>query len=242
MTKSSLEQLGVKAGDRIIVKGKIAFSEIATRVEGKRLEDKVKRQKARGFMYPDDKPHYAISIVDVDILPEYKGTPLATYYGERTYPNKEGKYALSLTSTSPFPPRIFHNREDGKAVRIQELPAEFAVGQEVQVLIDAYQPKNFARLGSSFSALLLPAGDISYYTDTAASEIEAFGLELVGEEKPEAVVSNEDISDNPFGGGISEPETTPEPEGETEATINNVPEDAKPDTAPSGGVVDNPFA
>lgn len=240
---AKLEDLGAKVGDQIIIEGTVAFSEIATRVEGERLARKIERQEKQGFKYPETRPHYALSIVDVAIDPQSQGTPLAQYYGEQVYTNKDGKLALSLVTTSNFPPRIYHEQEDGTAVQIEELPAELAVGQKVKVLIQTFASKKFSNMGSSFNALLLPAGEVSYYTNNAASEIEAFGLKPA-EAQPQATVKPDtDPADNPFG--ASAPEQTEEPKQEEAAASNpfaNVPADAQPDEPAGGGIVDNPFA
>lgn len=236
---AKLESLGATVGEQIIIKGKVSFSEIAQRVEGKRLESKIERQEKIGIKFPQRKPHYGLALVDVEIDQAYAGTPLAKYYGEKVYQNKEGKYALTLDTTSKFPPRIYHEQADGTAVVLEELPAELAVGQEVSVLIKTYASKQFANMGSSFDAILLPAGEVKYYSNNAASEIEAFGLkpaEGVGatDEPVTAPVNN---ADNPFGGSETPVETTVEAPAATD-----VPADAKPE-APAGGVVtDNPFA
>lgn len=243
--RQTREALGVKAGDEVIIRGTVAFSEIAEKVEGDRLAQKVERQKKMGMIYPTDKPHYSLSIVDVSVDPKYQGTPLAKFYGQEVYTNKDNQTAMTLESKSPFAPKIFHNQGDGKAVEITKLPAEFGQGQEVQLLVRAFASKKFANLGSAFEAILLPAGDIKYYTSGASSQIEAFGLELDGVEAPVAQVDDLSTEDNPFGGSAEPVETveTPTIEAVTpEEVISNVPVDAKPAAPATGGAVDNPFA
>lgn len=238
---AKLESLGATVGEQIIIKGKVAFSEIAQRVEGEKLARKIERQEKLGMKFPQRKPHYSLSLVDVKVDPAYTGTPLAKYYGEKVYQNKDGEYALTLETTSKFPPRIYHGQEDGTAVVLEELPAELAVGQEVSVLIKTYASKQYANMGSSFDAILLPAGEIKYYSNNASSEIEAFGL------KPADNVKSVDTADstpvesggNPFGGNDAPATETAESKADP---VEDVPADAKPE-APTGGVVsDNPFA
>ena len=236
---AKLESLGATVGEQIIIKGKVSFSEIAQRVEGKKLERKIERQEKIGMKFPQRKPHYSLSLVDVEIDQAYAGTPLATYYGEKVYQNKDGQFALTLETTSKFPPRIYHEQADATAVVLEELPAELAVGQEVSVLIKTYASKQFANMGSSFDAILLPAGEVKYYSNNAASEIEAFGLKPAegagATDEPSTTPVNN--ADNPFGGNETPAETAVEAPAATD-----VPEDAKPE-APAGGVVtDNPFA
>lgn len=236
---AKLESLGATVGEQIIIKGKVAFSEIAQRVEGEKLARKIERQEKLGMNFPQRKPHYSLSLVDVQVDPAYAGTPLAKYYGEKVYQNKDGEYALTLETTSKFPPRIYHGQEDGTAVVLEELPAELAVGQEVSVLIKTYASKQYSNMGSSFDAILLPAGEVKYYSNNASSEIEAFGLKPAENaapvDSPESTPVDE--NDNPFGG--NEKSETAETKAEP---VDNVPADAKPE-APAGGVVtDNPFA
>lgn len=243
---AKLEDLGTKVGDKIIVTGTVAFSELAERVEGDRLARKVERQEKQGFKFPQTRPHYALSLVDVGIAPESQGTPLATYYGEQVYVNKDGKHALSLETTSQFPPRFYHEQPDGTAVQIEELPAELGVGQEVKILIETFASKKFSNMGSAFNAVLLPAGDIKYYTNNASAEIEAFGLKA-STAQPVATVKEEAPEDNPFGASaeavapVAEEPVAPTPAAPTNP-FGNVPEDAKPEAPSGGGTVDNPFA
>ncbi len=239
--RQTREALGVKAGDQIVIRGKVAFSELATPVEGDRLTQKVERQKKLGMVYPTTVPHRSVTITDVSVEPEFQGTPLATYHGQEIYVNKDGKHAMTLESKSPFAPDFFHDQGDGKAVKITELPAELGVGQEVKVLITAFASKKYANLGSAFDAFVLPPGEINYYENTAASQIGAFGLKLDGEEAPVAKTEDVDPSDNPFGAAPADT-AVEETAVETPApAVDAVPEDAKPEE-PSGGVVDNPFA
>lgn len=238
---AKLESLGATVGEQIIIKGKVAFSEIAKRVEGEKLARKIERQEKLGMNFPQRKPHYSLSLVDVQVDPAYVGSPLAKYYGEKVYKNKDGKFALTLETTSKFPPRIYHGQEDGTAVVLEELPAELAVGQEVSVLIKTYASKQYANMGSSFDAILLPAGEVQYYSNNASSEIEAFGLkpaDNVGPvDAPETTAV--DVNDNPFGSSEQAPAETAETKADP---VEDVPADAKPE-APAGGVVtDNPFA
>lgn len=231
---AKLEELGAQVGDQIILEGKVAFSEVAQRVEGERLERKIKRQESQGFKYPTTDPHYSLSLVDVGIGADFQGTPLAQYYGEKVYENKDGKLALTLETKSKFPPRFYHEQEDGTAVEIEELPAELGVGQEVKVLIKTFGSKKFSNMGSSFDAVLIAPGEINYYSNNAASEIEAFGLKPA-EGAPKAETTSVSDGDNPFGASANDTEET------EESAVADVPEDAKPDE-PSGGAVDNPFA
>lgn len=237
MAKKSLEDLNVQARDKVIVRGKVAFSEIATRVEGERLAEKVKRQEAKGFKFPETKPHYALALVDVSVKDEFQGTPLATYIGQDVYKNKDNKHALQLVSKSPFAPSIYHI-VNGEAVKLDGLDAELAPGQEVEVLIEAYKPKQFNRLGSSFNAVMLAEGNIQYYGNNAVSEIEAFGV------KPAASVK--DAPATPAQ--PAEQSFAPESTATAETFGSTIPADALPEIAATneapastGGMVDNPF-
>ena len=241
---AKLESLGATVGEQIIIKGKVSFSEIAQRVEGEKLERKIERQEKIGMKFPQRKPHYSLSLVDVEIDQAYAGTPLAKYYGEKVYQNKDGKFALTLETTSKFPPRIYHEQADGTAVVLEELPAELAVGQELSVLIKTYASKQFANMGSSFDAILLPAGEVKYYSNNAASEIEAFGLKAADNvgttTTPETTAV--DVANNPFGGAEAPAETPVAETVETPSPVEDVPADAKPDSPAGGVVTDNPFA
>lgn len=234
---AKLEDLGAQVGDQIIVRGTVSFSELAERVEGQKLLDKIERQKKLN-MFPINDPHYSVTIVDVEIEPEYLGTPLAQYYGDQVYTNKDGKLALTLVSKSNFPPAFFHEQEDGTAVQLDNLEAELGTGQEIKVLINTFGSKRYANMGSGVNAILLPAGNINYYSNTASASIAAFGLKLSDDPAPSVQSKEEVVEDanaNPFGASA-----TTETKVET-SPVDNVPADAKP--APNTGTnVDNPFA
>lgn len=228
MAKKSLEELNVKSGDKIIVRGKVSFSEIAERVEGEKLEKKIKKQESIGIKYPETKPHFALALVDVSVHEDYTGTPLATYIGQDVYQNKHQKAALNLVTKSPFAPNIYLKQADGSARKV-ELEAELAPDQEVEVLIEAYTPKNWNRMGASFNAVLLPTGEIKYYSNNASSEIEAFGLKPSVETAPAQA-------------------TAPVESAPVAPTENGVPADAVPNAfagtnnAPVQPAAQNPFA
>lgn len=238
---ATLQEHGVKDGDQIVVIGEVAYSAVAERVEGERLKRSIEREERQGFnKYPQRNPHYSLALVNVQIDPSSQGKPLATYYGEKTYQNKDGLTALSLVSTSKFSPRFYHEQEDGGVVQLEKLPAELDKGQKVKVLISAFTSRQYNNLGSTFDSILLPAGDINYYQNNAKAEIEAFGFsadQLVQPDTPEPEVVTEDVTNNPFGGSAGEPAQEPT------APTDNVAADAQPDTPPTNpGRVDNPFA
>lgn len=233
MTKKTREEMGVKAGDKIIIKGIVTFSEVATRVEGQRLDDKIKREEGRGAKFPVTVPHYAIAIEDVEVGDEYKGTPLANYHGQEVYLNKAGKSAMGMVTKSPFKPNVYHIQADGKALQL-ELEAELGKGQPVELLVEAFGSKTYAKLGSSFSALKLPQGNIKMYSSSANSEIEAFGLEMV------------DVApvQSPYGGAAVATVEAPSSfvESPVATKVGNPSADPFVNTqATAGGITDNPF-
>ena len=233
--RQTLEQLNVQAGDKLVIKGKVAFSEVAKRVEGEALARKIARQEQLGMKFPTTKPHYALSLVDVQIDPQYQGSALATFYGQQVYKNKKGQLAIGLESKSPFAPNVYHEQADGSALKI-ELPAEFAPGQEVSVLVEAFMPKQYNKLGSSFVAVMVPAGEIKYYSNAASSEIEAFGLKV--SDQPVATVVEDSKPAPAEFGGVAE---TAQPEAQSTVADNPFATQANEPASPSG-VVNNPFA
>lgn len=236
---AKLEDFSVKNGEQVIIEGDVTFSEVANKVEGERLEAKIKRERERGSKFPTTTPHYSISLENIKLDDKYIGTPLAKFIGDKSYTNKDGNLAISLISKSKFPIELYHEQANGTVVKLDKLPAEIATGQKVKVLVRAYDT-DYANMGHGFNSILFPEGEINYYSKGAGSSIEAYGYkpeDVVDEngnkgQKQEATASSEDVADNPFGGETAEQKEQPK---------DSVPEDAKPD-APSGGVVDNPFA
>lgn len=167
------EQLGVQPKDSIAIKGNVSYSRILTKVEGEELKEADAR-RAQKNQIVIGKPYYSITITN-PVVTHGAGTPLATFHEQSIYTNKNGEPAMSFTSKSAIPIRFYQLAEDGSAHPVT-FEAELGQNQEVWLLIDAYRPKNFNNIGSTFSAVMVPAGEIKYYQSGIANDLAGFGV------------------------------------------------------------------
>lgn len=176
MAKLTREQLGVKVGDRIILKGKVAFARIDKAIEGEDLVKENERRASRG-MIVSNKPFRAITIEDPEVV-EGADTPLAKFYEQSVYTaSKSGKPSMSFESKSNFAPEFGH-LQNGVLVPIEDPQKNPAPGQEVYLIIDAFQAKNYANLGSTFNGIVYGEGEIKFYEGQGGSALAGFGQAL----------------------------------------------------------------
>lgn len=172
--RKTREELGVKPGDTIVISGTVAYARLLNKISGAELEKDIKERQSRNQI-PINDPYYSVTLEDVEIS-RGANTPLAIFTGQSVYTRKSGKKAISLTSKSAFPVTFFHETGNGQAVQITP-DAEFAVGQKISILIKAFMPKSFNRMSSSPQSVLIPEGEIQYYTASgAAADLNGFGL------------------------------------------------------------------
>lgn len=227
-----IEDYNVSANDQIVVRGKVAFSRVANMIDGEELQAKVKRDTDRGSKYPTNVPHTTISLYDVELEDRYKGTPLANFYSkERLYKSQKGKHpgswSLSLDSKSPTPPRIWQV-VDGEKTKQIEIDADFAEGQEVAIVISAYESKKYANMGSSFNDIIVPKDVKFYQGGGGVRKIEAFG-----EERELNPAGESSADSNPVVRDVPE-----DKQAELPDALKTVPADAAPTVEEDD---DNPF-
>lgn len=160
MAKQTHEQLGVQAGDKIILKGKVAFARLDKLVEGQALDRENERRSKIGMLAT--KAFRSVSIEEPEMV-QGEGTPLAQYYGQNIYQSKStGKQTMSFESKSLFAPQFGHI-QNGKVQEIADPGRNPAQGQVVYLMISAFSPKNFNNLGSTFDAVVYEEGPIDFY-------------------------------------------------------------------------------
>lgn len=238
MPNMTREQLGVKEGDKIVVRGKVSFARVDKLVEGEALAAENKRRTERG-MIPSEKPFRSITIEEPEIV-EGEGTPLAQFYGQKVYDAASGKKALSLESKSKFAPSYGHI-QNGALVEMDDPQKNPANGQVVYLLIEAYKPKNYSKLGSSFNGIVFEEGEIKYYEGQGGSALAGFGkalgMEVKGKETS-APAAAQDAAPASTGSAFSGFAGAPIVDGNDEQKANPFG-----GTAPDNGQrTSNPFA
>lgn len=159
--KQTREQLGVKEGDKIILRGKVAFARLDKAVEGEALARENERRARLGMLHT--KPFRSIVIEEPEII-QGQGTPLANFHGQDVYQAKgTGKPTMSFESKSLFAPSYGHMQENGSILEIADPQKNPAQGQVVYLMVTAFKAKGFNNLGSTFDAVVFEKGAIQFY-------------------------------------------------------------------------------
>lgn len=200
--RQTREQLGVRAGDKIVLKGEVAFARLDKLVEGADLQKENERRDKIG-MIKADKPFRSVSIINPEIV-QGGNTPLATFHGQQVYQNKDNANTITLESKSKFAPSYGH-LQNGKIVEIEDPQMNPATGQVVYLLIEAYSVKGFSNMGSTFNAIVFEEGDIDFYEGASSSALKGFGeamnmpVETLSNTQPKVKEET-----NAFGGNANE--------------------------------------
>lgn len=249
MAKQTLEQLQVKDKDSVVIKGQVTFARLDKLVEGEALDKENERRRQQGRITAD-KPFRSVTISNPEIVAG-KGTPLATYYGQSVYNTKDGNQAMSFESKSPFAPKFAHI-QNGKLVEIADPMKNPAPGQEIYIMLEAYSPKNFSKMGASFTQIAYGEGEIEYYGGGAAS-LEGFGQALGLQVQAQAPQADAGVTPAPAPQQVQapvqntfaqpEPQAQTQPAPQTDANLFGVPDNQASNTfGASGQSEDNPFA
>lgn len=159
--KQTREQMGVKEGDQIVIKGKVSFSRLDKAVEGEALAKENERRSRLGMLHT--KAFRSVSIEDPEVV-QGGNTPLANFHGQDVYKAKgTGKPTMSLESKSLFAPSYGHIQEDGTVLEMADPQKNPAQGQIVYLMITAFKAKGFNNLGSTFDTVVFEKGPINFY-------------------------------------------------------------------------------
>lgn len=201
MAKQTREQMGVKAGDKIVIKGKVSFARLDKAVTGEALAAENKRRASLGML--PTKEFRSVTIEEPEVV-QGANTPLANYYAQNVYPAKSsGKNSMSFESKSLYPPQYGHI-QNGTIVEIQDPERNPAQGQVIYLMITAFAPKGFNNLGSTFDAIVYDEGQIKFYEGN--NSLAGFGaaMNMPVETLPAGATAQATAApeqNNAFGGG-----------------------------------------
>lgn len=253
--KQTREELGVKKGDQIVIKGEVTFAKLDKPIDGAELEKQNAKRKFKTG------PYRTITIENLEIVAG-QGTPLAQFHGQEVYTSKAtNNQAFNMESKSPFAPVYGHIQEDGSVLEIEDPLRNPEKGQVVYLMINAFASKGYSNLGSTFDNVVFEKGDIEFYegggsslagfgkimgidvesapADANQAPVEAntqqgFGQAPVApaQETPAQEAPAPAAAPNPFG------QTAPEAPAQEASTNPFAPKG----TPATGGPADNPFA
>lgn len=180
----------LREGSIIVIKGKLAFSRLAKVIDGQALADSVARQRAQGRLYPTDKPHTTVSLVDVELLPENPAalTPEEIFVQESIYVSKQGEnagrtgYNIDNVGTS-LPPVLELDPATGTYSQV-EITSDLDTGLEVMLVLNVFKPKSYEKRGIGISQVLVNE-PIRYYSGGMSNQaLAARGIVISGEVRP----------------------------------------------------------
>ena len=170
--KQKREQLGVQKGDKIILKGTVAFARLDKLVDGADLDRENQRRTQMGMI--PTKAFRSVTIENPEIV-QGQGTPLAKFHEQEVYQSKgSGKPTMNFESKSLFPPSFGHIQPNGAIQEIPDPQKNPAQGQVVYLMISAYQTKSHSNLGSTFDAVVYEQGEIKFY-ESKSNSLAGFG-------------------------------------------------------------------
>ncbi|WP_078598647.1 hypothetical protein [Evansella clarkii] len=213
MAKQTREQLGVKEGDQIVLKGKVTFARLDKAVDGEALVSENQRRARMGMLHT--KPFRSVTIEEPEIV-QGDGTALAQFHGQEVYNSKStGKPTMSFETKSLYAPSYGHIQENGTIMEIADPEKNPAQGQVVYLLITAFKAKGFNNLGSTFDTVVFEKGPIQFY-EGRGNSLAGFGQAMnmpvqsmtnaereaqQPQEKPTPVGAGVGADQGSFGGG-----------------------------------------
>lgn len=176
------------ADQTIIVKGKTSFSRLARHVSGKELEDSVRRAKAAGRLYPTDRDHTTISIVDAEVQYADPANPTLEeqFIAQQLFTYKKGDNAgrvgYSIDDTSPFLPLVLvPDEENPGSHRQMVLESDLASGLDVRVVLSTFKSKaGYQKTGVGLQQVVLDEAPKYYTQGVNTGELAARGITVSG--------------------------------------------------------------
>lgn len=221
----------IKNRTKVIIRGQVDFSHIATKISGEELE------KANSFTkYPSKDPYYkmTIQITEPNVQDAFKfdandqsETVLAAYLASRVYESKKeenaGKKYFSTTSKGDEI-RVYHKSPiDGKLHKVAINGNELAQGSNVELELNFFESKYGAGVG--LNAVVVLDDQIKVFegsNSVKGYEIAEDTISLAPRTNKvvDDVVAASDVAETPVSDVASDVEVADEPIGSTAAPSN----------------------
>lgn len=174
----------------VIVRGHISYSRLAKLIDGAELVRSIESARKRGSLYPTDKPHTTISLVDARVVPLTPGSPTLEeqYTAEKLYQVKSGdnagKTGFSIDDKSPNLPPVFEPHDDGKGGtehRQVILEQDLDSGLDVTLVLRTFQSGGYAKKGLGIQQVILNE-PLRYYNSASinTAALSALGITIAG--------------------------------------------------------------
>lgn len=191
MPQHTIPSEKLREGTYVSVSGTIAYSRVRSFIDGSELAKRASDARARGVLYPPDRPHTTIAVVDPQVRytgPNNTPTPEELWVEESFFAYKQGKYAgqtaYSVDTLGTQLPVILERQADGSAVPVNP-DGELANNQSVTLMLQVYKPKNYEKRGIGLRTVCVNGPVKTYGGDGSLAEALAqAGITVVGELKP----------------------------------------------------------
>lgn len=176
-------QLGVHDREQIVVKGVTTFTRNALeKFDGPELEKYNQQRKLRSPKALAQKPAYKITLTNVEFM--QPNAPLSQYYMQHIYPDQQGDMVLTLDNLGNKP-RVYEIEEGTNNIVEVNGANYIPSGIEVQLIVEAYVPKDFPQnVSSAFIGIICPPHTeyVNNYVNSTlnADTLSALGFNIVG--------------------------------------------------------------
>lgn len=175
-------------GETVYVRGKTAFTRIASLIEGAELE---RRNSRSNSLYKNQKPYVNMSITEPVIEPADPAnyTFNEKFHNERIYVNNNGVPSFQRDFTTKILPMVFLDQgekdDNGNTVlqQINPLEGELAQGQDVTLVLNHYATTTGTGIG--LQAVIVHEPEIRYSVSGISGQLAARGLVISGSVTPQ---------------------------------------------------------
>lgn len=181
--KMTRYQLGVHDREQIVVKGITTFTRNALeKFDGPELDKYNQQRKMRSSKALAQKPAYKITITNVEFL--QPNAPLSQYYMQHVYQDQQGNMVLTLDNLGNQP-KVYEIQEGTNNIVEVNGATYIPSGIEVQLIVEAYVPKDYPQnISSAFIGIICPPNTeyVNNYVNSTlnVNTLSALGFNMVG--------------------------------------------------------------
>lgn len=199
----------VPTGTVVLVRGKIAFARLLTKIEGEELAN-VNARRQRNGQLPIAVPYTTVTLSDAKIVPKNKATGQLDeaelwvqdhfYRSNKDANDPNAPVNYSKENRSPFPNRFYQaDNADGSHATEFTPTGEFATGLDVMLLMSVIKPKSAPNKGLGLDSIMV-FGEPKYYQGTKETQYANAGITLVS--NPAAAT----VPETPTSEAVSDPD------------------------------------
>jgi hypothetical protein len=186
MANRTVPAEALKEGSVILIKGKLAFSRLAQRIDGQALADSVARQRAQNVLYPTIVPYTTVTLTDVEVLfaDPSAPTPEETFVLESTYLSKSGdnagKTCYSIDNTGNSLPPVLELTGENNSYTQVILDKDLATGLDVKLVLNVFKPREHIKRGIGIAQVLVDEAIKYYASGVDINALAARGIIVTG--------------------------------------------------------------